>query len=94
MDTDKDLQTTADSVVTGDVITHPRWPNWPTSLPGPRVTQPPPGQRRSPTRTDQVIEIGYNQETGEPAIYHPDRSLPDQSQQGRVSPDLEKDMPR
>ena len=94
VDQDKNLQPGTTSDVTQDVIQHPRWPNWPTSIPGPLVTQPPPGFKRSPTRTEQTIEIGYNQETGEPGVYAPERSLPDESQRGRVSPDLERDMPR
>ncbi|HYT33895.1 MAG TPA: hypothetical protein VEL69_02575 [Ktedonobacteraceae bacterium] len=38
--------------------------DWPTSKPGPRVTQPPPGQKPMPGRTDQVVEIAFNQDTG------------------------------
>jgi hypothetical protein len=45
----------------------PPLPKWPTSIPGPLITEPPPGQRRMPTRTDQVVEVEYNQETGTPA---------------------------
>jgi hypothetical protein len=44
----------------------PPLPKWPTSIPGPLITEPPPGQRRMPTRTDQVVELEYNQETGTP----------------------------
>jgi hypothetical protein len=44
----------------------PHYP-WPTSEPGPFIKAPPPGQIPVPTRTDQMVEIGYNQETGEPA---------------------------
>ena len=43
-------------------------PPWPTSKPGPRVTEPPPGQKRMPLRTEQVIEIDYDQERGVPAV--------------------------
>lgn len=39
----------------------PLLPSWPTSKPGPLVTEPPPGQRRMPTRTEQVVEVEYNQ---------------------------------
>ena len=42
-------------------------PHWPTSKPGPLVTEPPPGQKRVPLRTDQVVEIDYDQERGVPA---------------------------
>ena len=45
----------------------PRYPTWPTSEPGPMTTQPPPGQRPiNAQRSEQVAEVGYNQETGEP----------------------------
>ncbi len=43
-------------------------PPWPTSKPGPMVTEPPAGQKRFPLRTEQVIEIDYDQEHGVPAI--------------------------
>jgi hypothetical protein len=45
----------------------PPLPHWPTSKPGPMVTQPPPGQKRFPLRTEQVIETDYDQERGVPA---------------------------
>lgn len=64
-------------------------PKWPTSKPGPQVTEPPPGQKRVSTRREQVAEIGYNQETGEPGVLASTRSQPDESQ-GSVSPDQEK----
>jgi hypothetical protein len=65
-------------------------PKWPTSKPGPKVTEPPPGQKRVATRTEQVAEVGYNQETGEPAVLASARSEADESIQGSVSPDQEK----
>ena len=46
----------------------PPLPPWPTSKRGPMVTEPPPGQKRVPLRTEQVIEIDYDQERGVPAI--------------------------
>lgn len=46
----------------------PPLPPWPTSKPGPMVTEPPPRQKRMPLRTDQVIEIDYDQEHGTTAI--------------------------
>jgi hypothetical protein len=55
---------------------------WPTSKPGPQATAPPPGQKPMPKRTDQVVEIGYNQETGTPSTDHPLRSMPDASLHG------------
>jgi hypothetical protein len=45
----------------------PPLPHWPTSRPGPMVTEPPPGQRRVHLRTEQVLEIDYDQELGLPA---------------------------
>jgi hypothetical protein len=51
--------------------------SWPSSRPGPWATPPPPGQKPLPKRTDQVVELGYNQETGSPGSDHPLRSLPD-----------------
>ena len=45
----------------------PPLPQWPTSKSGPMVTEPPPGQRRVPLRTEQVVEIDYDQERGMPA---------------------------
>jgi hypothetical protein len=44
----------------------PPLPNWPTSVPGPRITQPPPGQGPTRTRTEQMVELEYDQETGTP----------------------------
>jgi len=44
----------------------PPLPKWPTSIPGPLRTAPPPGQRPMRTRTDQVVELEYDQETGTP----------------------------
>nr|BBH93998.1 hypothetical protein KTA_21970 [Thermogemmatispora argillosa] len=35
----------------------PKYPQWPTSRPGPQVTEPPPGYRPVPVRSDQVIEL-------------------------------------
>ena len=42
----------------------PPLPPWPTSKPGPKVTEPPPGQRRVFLRTEQVVEVNYNAEQG------------------------------
>jgi hypothetical protein len=54
----------------------PPLPPWPTSKQGPLVTEPPPGQRRMPLRTDQVVEIDYDQERGMPVVPVPERSMP------------------
>jgi hypothetical protein len=55
---------------------YPPAPNfaWPTSKPGPRITPPPPGQKPMPGRTEQVVEVGYNQETGTPGTGSPLRA--------------------
>lgn len=42
----------------------PPLPRWPTSKRGPLVTEPPPGTRRMPLRSEQTIEINYDQERG------------------------------
>jgi hypothetical protein len=42
----------------------PPLPHWPTSKPGPMVTEPPSGTKRVPHRTEQVVEIDYDQERG------------------------------
>lgn len=66
----------------------PRYPMWPTSKPGPQSTPPPPGMRTINTlRPEQMVEVGYNQETGTPGTLAPSRSLPESSQQPNVSPD-------
>jgi hypothetical protein len=43
-----------------------RWPEWPTSKPGPRTTPPPAGTKPiSRIRREQVTPFVYDQETGE-----------------------------
>ena len=68
--------------------------NWPTSKPGPHATQPASGQKPMPGRTDQVVEIGYNQETGEPGDSSPLRSMPDASLAGKTSFDQQETAPQ
>lgn len=58
--------------------------SWPTSKPGPFETPPPPGQRIMPSRTDQVIEVEYNQETGEPSTGDPRKWNADETTTGPV----------
>ena len=70
--------------------TIPPLPHWPTSKPGPFATPPPPGQRPMPGRTDQVVEIGYNQETGTPITDHPLRSMPEEALKGRTAFDQQE----
>jgi len=58
----------------------PIYPQWPTSKRGPTVTPPPPGQRSiNAIRAEQMVEVGYNQATGEPATQDPRRAFPDES---------------
>jgi hypothetical protein len=45
----------------------PPLPHWPTSKPGPRVTEPLAGQKRMHVRSDQVVEVDYDQEKGKSA---------------------------
>jgi hypothetical protein len=46
----------------------PSLPPWPTSKPGPRITEPPAGQKRVPVRPEQVVEVDYDQEKGKSAV--------------------------
>ncbi len=56
----------------------PPLPPWPTTKRGPFVTEPPPGQRRVHLRTDQVVEVGYDQERGMPSV-PPSERVPEQT---------------
>ena len=59
----------------------PSYPAWPTSKRGPQSTPPPPGMRSmNSLRPEQLAEIAYNQETGEPSVDSPARSLPSENQ--------------
>lgn len=58
---------------------------WPTSKPGPEATPPPPGQVQLPGRTEQTLEVGYNQITGTPSTEDPRRSFPDETLVGTTS---------
>lgn len=58
----------------------PIYPQWPTSRRGPTSTTPPPGQHPiNAIRAEQVVEVGYNQVTGEPSIQNPSRAFPDEA---------------
>lgn len=46
----------------------PTLPPWPTSVPGPKVTEPPAGQRRVYLRTEQVMEVGYDAAQGKSTL--------------------------
>jgi len=69
----------------------PRYPSWPTSKPGPQSTSPLAGMRPiNVFRPEQVAEIGYNQETGEPSVDSAQRSMPDASIHGPTNFDHPK----
>jgi hypothetical protein len=77
---------TSDANKTVQESIKPQYPNWPTSKPGPHAMLPPPGMRSiNAMRSEQVKELGYNQETGEPGVQSPLRSLPDASMEGQTS---------
>jgi hypothetical protein len=61
--------------------------DWPTSKPGPQAMQPLPGQKPMPGRTEQMVEIGYNQETGTPITDSSLRTMPDESLKGSTAID-------
>lgn len=63
----------------------PRYPNWPTSRPGPLASQPGVGQRPiNALRREQMVETGYNQEAGTPREQDPERYWPDEDLKGRT----------
>ena len=92
MDQEKELQIQQENQQPQVQGTAPHF-NWPTSKPGPWTTLPPPGQKPLPGRTEQVVEIGYNQETGTPGIEHPLRTMPDASLKGKTAFDQQETAP-
>ncbi len=77
---------TPDSNKTVQEGTKIQYPTWPTSKPGPRSMLPPPGMRSiNAMRSEQVKELGYNQETGEPGVQSPLHSMPDAAKDGPTS---------
>ena len=75
-------------------VARPKLPNWPTSMPGPRVSEPPPGMKRSPSRSEQTIEVGYDQATATPSTLTPERTEPGLEMEGRVSTEQEQSLRR
>jgi len=59
---DKQLETVQEKALQHSKL--PPLPQWPTSKRGPMVTEPPPGTRRVFLRSEQVVEIDYDQEHG------------------------------
>src|SRR5260370_37444935 len=58
----------------------PHFPPWPTSKPGPEVTPPPPGERPvNDLRTDQMLVMGYNPETGRQGTAQPESATFDEA---------------
>lgn len=53
---------------TDQQTTIPVLPPWPTSAPGPKVTEPPAGMKRVFLRTEQVMKVGYNEAQGKSRV--------------------------
>jgi hypothetical protein len=68
---EQEIETTQQEIIQ-QKSTIPPLPHWPTSKPGPMVTDPPPGTIRVPLRTEQVIETNYDQELGMPVVSRTD----------------------
>ena len=68
MDQQKQVEVTNEQEKPLAPVTIPPLPKWPTSRPGPQVTEPPPGTKRVALRTEQVVEIAYDQERGKSAL--------------------------
>jgi hypothetical protein len=69
----------------------PRYPSWPTSRPGPQSTSPLAGMSSvNPLRPEQVAEIAYNQEKGQPSVDSSQHSVADASIHGSTSSDSPK----
>jgi len=66
MDTEKQLELSQEQPGTLQPSTIPPLPAWPTSKRGPMTTEPPPGTRRMHLRSEQVVELNYDQEHGKP----------------------------
>jgi len=81
----KQLQVNAQESSPATIYPNPPHFAWPTSKRGPRATQPPPGMRPMPGRTEQALEVGYNQETGTPSSESPLRTLPDANTTGQTA---------
>jgi hypothetical protein len=64
MDQDKELETIQEKTLHYAKL--PPLPQWPTSKCGPMVTEPPPGSKRVHLRSEQVVELDYDQERGKP----------------------------
>lgn len=62
MDQAKQLETILEKTLQHSKL--PPLPHWPTSKRGPMVTEPPPGTKRMPLRSEQVVETNYDQEQG------------------------------
>lgn len=69
----------------------PRYQSWPTSKPGPLSTAPLAGTRSINTfRPEQMAEIAYNQETGQPSVDSPQHAGLDASVHGLTNLDQPK----
>ena len=66
----------------------PIFPEWPVSKRGPMSKQPPPGMRPvNPLRSEQMAEVGYNQETGTPGSIDRMHPVADNAMQGSPYPE-------
>jgi hypothetical protein len=59
---DKQLEVAPEKTLSHSKL--PPLPKWPTSKRGPMVTEPPPGTKRMPLRSEQVVELNYDQQHG------------------------------
>ena len=59
---DKQLEAAPEKTLSHSKL--PPLPQWPTSKRGPMVTEPPPGTKRMPLRSEQVVELNYDQQQG------------------------------
>lgn len=74
-----------------EVATPAVFPEWPTSKRGPQTTPPPPGMHPDARRPEQLIEVNYDQETGEPGSNDLERSQAT-DRAGSVAPDQEQSL--
>ena len=62
MEQDRQLETIETKTLKRSKL--PSLPQWPTSKRGPLVTEPPAGTKRVALRTEQTVELNYDQEHG------------------------------
>ncbi|GCE13555.1 hypothetical protein [Tengunoibacter tsumagoiensis] len=68
-----------ENLATGYSDLTPDFPQWPTSQPGPNFYAPPPGEMPvNSIRSEQMVELDYDQTTGKSEFFYPERSLSEQ----------------